>query len=70
MEGVLLLEADGGVAFQGEEVGEEEVDELGAGRVVEEEGCFWVFDGLGLAGFEGAGGAGGAWFAGGWSVDG
>ena len=64
MDGVFLGEADAVVSFKGVEICEEELKDGGASCVVEEEGRFCRFVDLGLAGFESAGGAGGAWFTG------
>jgi len=54
---VLLGEFEGERAFEGVDVGEGELHDVGAGRAAEQERRFGVFGGLGLALFEGALGA-------------
>lgn len=55
---VFLGEADGERAFEGVEVGEEVVEQVGGAGALQEERRFGVFVRLGLALFEGALGAG------------
>lgn len=63
MDGVLLVEFLDERAFEGEDVGEEGLEDEGCADAMEEEGDLWVFGGLGFAGFESSGGASCAWFA-------
>ncbi len=46
MNVVLFAEFDGEGSFKSVEIGENEVDDFGAGGVFEEESCSWVLHGL------------------------
>lgn len=43
---VFLVEFEGQGTFEGVEILEDELDELGSRRVAEEESCAWIFDNL------------------------
>lgn len=65
VQGVFLGEADGEGALERVEVLERQLGDFAALAAAQEENCFWVLDGLGLALGDCAGGAGIARFAGG-----